>query len=160
MTEGTVDFLVNRRLNKSQRLRWSRPGVDLFLQVRCAVYNGVLDPEFGQLSKPVGPPVSGISPGRLIAIISGHSPSARAPWPRQSAYEAWPCRSGPVSHACEEHYARRNTAMRRLSHPCKPCRLPGKKGFLSMVTKRTLLAGVTRLWCNLNDSVAKLDLYS
>src|SRR5882757_754866 len=42
ITEGTANFLVNRRMNKSQQMRWSRNGVDLLLQVRCAVYNGTL----------------------------------------------------------------------------------------------------------------------
>src|SRR5271168_2278071 len=36
ITEGTANFLVNRRMNKSQQMRWSRRGADLFLQVRCA----------------------------------------------------------------------------------------------------------------------------
>jgi hypothetical protein len=40
ITEGTANFLVNRRMNKSQQMRWSRHGADLLLQVRCAVYNG------------------------------------------------------------------------------------------------------------------------
>ena len=37
ITEGTANFLVNRRMNKSQQMRWSRRGADLLLQVRCAV---------------------------------------------------------------------------------------------------------------------------
>jgi hypothetical protein len=37
VTEGTANFLVNRRMNKQQQMRWSRPGADLLLQVRCAV---------------------------------------------------------------------------------------------------------------------------
>ena len=46
VTEGTANFLVNRRMNKSQQMRWSRQrGADLLLQVRCAVYNeDALDP--------------------------------------------------------------------------------------------------------------------
>jgi len=47
VTEGTANFLVNRRMNKSQQMRWSRRGGDLLLQVRCAVYNGTLGPGFG-----------------------------------------------------------------------------------------------------------------
>src|SRR6202050_3166442 len=43
ITEGTANFLVNRRMNKSQQMRWSRRGADLLLQVRCAVYNGTFD---------------------------------------------------------------------------------------------------------------------
>jgi hypothetical protein len=48
ITEGTANFLVNRRMNKSQQMRWSRRGADLLLQVRCAVYNGTFGSEFGQ----------------------------------------------------------------------------------------------------------------
>jgi hypothetical protein len=47
ITEGTANFLVNRRMNKSQQMRWSRRGADLLLQVRCAVYNGTLGAEIG-----------------------------------------------------------------------------------------------------------------
>jgi hypothetical protein len=36
MTEGTANFLVNRRMDKSQSMRWSRRGADLLLQVRCS----------------------------------------------------------------------------------------------------------------------------
>ena len=58
LTEGTANFLVNRRLAKSQQMRWSRRGADLLLQVRCAVYNGALGSGFGQLFGPA--PVSGL----------------------------------------------------------------------------------------------------
>jgi hypothetical protein len=47
VTESTANFLVNRRMNKSQQMRWSRDGADLLLQVRCAVYNGGLGSGFG-----------------------------------------------------------------------------------------------------------------
>jgi hypothetical protein len=47
ITEATANFLVNRRMNKSQQMRWSRNGADLLLQVRCAVYNGTLGAGFG-----------------------------------------------------------------------------------------------------------------
>jgi hypothetical protein len=53
ITEGTANFLVNRRMNKSQQMRWSRRGADLLLQVRCAVYNGTLGSDFGQRFQPV-----------------------------------------------------------------------------------------------------------
>ncbi len=52
VTEGTANFLVNRRMNKQQQMRWSRRGADLLLQVRCAVYNGALGPDFGNLFEP------------------------------------------------------------------------------------------------------------
>ena len=61
ITEGTANFLVNRRMNKSQQMRWSRRGADLLLQVRCAVYNGTLASDFGQRFRPANdllPPVA------------------------------------------------------------------------------------------------------
>ena len=61
VTEGTANFLVNRRMNKAQQMRWSRQGADLLLQVRCAVYNGALGSGFGHLFEPVstsGPPLA------------------------------------------------------------------------------------------------------
>ncbi len=56
ITEGTANFLVNRRMNKSQQMRWSRHGADLLLQVRCAVYNGTLGSGFGQKFQPANDP--------------------------------------------------------------------------------------------------------
>jgi hypothetical protein len=47
ITEGTASFLVNRRMNKAQQMRWSRRGGDLLLKVRCAVYNGELGSGLG-----------------------------------------------------------------------------------------------------------------
>jgi hypothetical protein len=55
LTEGTANFLVNRRMNKSQQMRWSRRGADLLLQVRCAALNGKLGSSFGQLFQAVDP---------------------------------------------------------------------------------------------------------
>src|SRR3954469_2925508 len=52
ITEGTANFLVNRRMNKSQQMRWTRRGADLLLQVRCAVDNGTFGPAFGQRFAP------------------------------------------------------------------------------------------------------------
>jgi hypothetical protein len=52
ITEGKANFLVNRQMNKSQQLRWSRRGADLLLQIRCAVYNGTLGSGFGQRFRP------------------------------------------------------------------------------------------------------------
>jgi hypothetical protein len=48
LTEGTADFLVDRRMAESQQMRWSRRGADRLLQVRCAVYDGTLGIGFGQ----------------------------------------------------------------------------------------------------------------
>jgi len=56
ITEGTANFLVNRRMNKSQQMRWSQRGADLLLQVRCAVYNGTLGSGFGQRFQPANDP--------------------------------------------------------------------------------------------------------
>jgi hypothetical protein len=55
LTEGTANFLVNRRMNKSQQMRWSRRGADLLLQVRCAGFNGKFRSSFGQLFQIVDP---------------------------------------------------------------------------------------------------------
>jgi hypothetical protein len=52
ITEGTANFLVNRRMNKSQQMRWSRRGADLLLQVRCAVYNGAFGSTYGRRFQP------------------------------------------------------------------------------------------------------------
>jgi hypothetical protein len=57
ITEGTANFLVNRRMNKLQQMRWSRRGADLLLQVRCAVYNGTLGSDFGQRFRPANNPL-------------------------------------------------------------------------------------------------------
>ena len=54
ITEGTANFLVNRRMNKRQQMRWSRRGADAVLQVRFAIYNGTLGTGFGHLFSPVG----------------------------------------------------------------------------------------------------------
>jgi hypothetical protein len=58
ITEGTANFLVNRRMNKSQQMRWSRRGADLLLQVRCAALNGKLGSAFGQLFEAEVDPVT------------------------------------------------------------------------------------------------------
>ena len=50
--DRTANFLINRRMNKSQQMRWSRRGADLLLQVRCAVYNGALGSGLGHLFAP------------------------------------------------------------------------------------------------------------
>jgi hypothetical protein len=56
VTGGTANFLVNRRINKSQQMRWSRRGADLLLQLRCAVSNGALGSGFGRLFDPFSSP--------------------------------------------------------------------------------------------------------
>jgi hypothetical protein len=52
VAEGTANFLVDRRMNKTQQMRWSRRGADLLLQVRCAVFNGAFGSGFGKLFEP------------------------------------------------------------------------------------------------------------
>ena len=56
ITEGTANFLVNRRMTTSQQMRWSRRGADLLLQVRCAVCNGTLGSGLGQKFQPANNP--------------------------------------------------------------------------------------------------------
>jgi hypothetical protein len=56
ITEGTANFLANRRMNKRQQMRWSRRGADAVLQVRCAIYNGTLGTGFGHLFSPESEP--------------------------------------------------------------------------------------------------------
>ncbi len=58
ITERTANFLVNRRMNKSQQMRWSRRGADLLLQVRCVVYNGMPSSGFGQCFQAANDPHS------------------------------------------------------------------------------------------------------
>jgi hypothetical protein len=61
LTEASANFLVNRRMNKSQQMRWSRRGADLLLQVRCAVLNGKLGFGFGQLFEAETDPASDLA---------------------------------------------------------------------------------------------------
>jgi hypothetical protein len=53
VTEGTANFLVNRRMNKAQQMRWSRRGADLLLQVRCEDYNGTFGNGLNHLFEPI-----------------------------------------------------------------------------------------------------------
>jgi hypothetical protein len=59
ITEGTANSRVNRRMNKSQQMGWSRRGADLLLQVRCAVYNGTLGSGLGHQFQPHATRTSG-----------------------------------------------------------------------------------------------------
>ena len=61
VTEGTANFLVNRRMTKSQPMRWSRRGADLLLHVRCAIFNGKFDSGFGQIFKTNADPASDLA---------------------------------------------------------------------------------------------------
>jgi hypothetical protein len=61
LTEATANFLVNRRMTKSQQMRWSRRGADLLLQVRCAALNGKLGSGLGQIFKADADPASDLA---------------------------------------------------------------------------------------------------
>ena len=43
LVESAVNNLVNRRINKSQQMRWSAEGAHRLLQVRAAIINGEFD---------------------------------------------------------------------------------------------------------------------
>jgi len=43
ITESTVQWLLHRRMNAQQQMRWSPRGAHLMLKVRTAVVNGTLD---------------------------------------------------------------------------------------------------------------------
>ena len=43
VTEGTVQWLLHRRMNAQQQMRWTPRGAHLMLKVRCAVVNGTLE---------------------------------------------------------------------------------------------------------------------
>jgi len=43
-TESAANSLVNKRMNKSQQMRWSMLGAQRLLRVRAAVINGDLAP--------------------------------------------------------------------------------------------------------------------
>jgi hypothetical protein len=42
-TESTVQWLLHRRMNANQQMRWSPRGAHLMLQVRTAIMNGTFD---------------------------------------------------------------------------------------------------------------------
>jgi hypothetical protein len=78
ITEGTANFPVNRRMNKSQQMRWSRRGADLLLQVRCAVCNGALGSGFGRLFNPFSRPCLQLAKAACPPPISGQSRQRRS----------------------------------------------------------------------------------
>jgi len=43
ITESTVQWLLHRRMNAQQQMRWTLRGAHLMLKVRCAVMNGTLE---------------------------------------------------------------------------------------------------------------------
>ena len=46
ITESTVQWLLHRRMNAQQQMRWSPRGASLELKVRTAVMNGTLDRDY------------------------------------------------------------------------------------------------------------------
>ena len=46
ITESTVQWLLHRRMNAQQQMRWSPRGAHLMLRVRTAVMNGTLDRDY------------------------------------------------------------------------------------------------------------------
>jgi hypothetical protein len=97
ITEGTANFLVSCRMNKSQQMRWSRRGADLLLQVRCAVYNGTLGSGFGQKFQPANdtfPPMATAACPQscdspvLVGVAAPDHASGRAGPPRRGAGHA------------------------------------------------------------------------
>jgi hypothetical protein len=112
ITEGAANHLVNRRMNKSQQMRWSRRGADLLLQVRCAVYNGQITPDLAQ-------PTCG-SQGTLVSIrdgavsVSSCRRERKPPAARDSPRAAGRARS-PISSALP-----RRSSRRRARGDCGP----------------------------------------
>ena len=92
ITEGTANFLVNRRMNKSQQMRWSRRGADLLLQVRCAVYNGTLGSAVLILTRR-GPPLPRwhiFSETLMVrAVADGRKPVSRGDHPMIGTRDMW-----------------------------------------------------------------------
>jgi hypothetical protein len=43
LTESAVQWLLHRRMNAQQQMRWTPRGAHLMLKVRCAVMNGTLE---------------------------------------------------------------------------------------------------------------------
>jgi hypothetical protein len=43
VTESTVRWLLHRRMNAQQQMRWTPRGAHLMLKVRCSVMNGTLE---------------------------------------------------------------------------------------------------------------------
>src|ERR1700733_14983261 len=46
IAESTVQWLLHRRMNAQQQMRWSPRGAHLMLKVRCAVMNGTLEQDY------------------------------------------------------------------------------------------------------------------
>ena len=58
ITESTVQWLLHRRMNAQQQMRWSPRGAHLMLKVRTSVVNGTLDRDHCRRRALGPPPVS------------------------------------------------------------------------------------------------------
>ena len=56
VTESTVQWLLHRRLNAQQQMRWSPRGAHLMLKVRCAVMNGTFQRDHAFAERRAGRP--------------------------------------------------------------------------------------------------------
>jgi len=56
VTESTVQWLLHRRMNAQQQMRWTPRGAHLMLKVRCAVMNGTLDRDHAVAGSRACPP--------------------------------------------------------------------------------------------------------
>jgi hypothetical protein len=50
-TEGSVQWLLHRRMGAQQQMRWSPRGAHLMLQVRTAIVNGTFNEDHGTVSR-------------------------------------------------------------------------------------------------------------
>jgi hypothetical protein len=75
ITESTVQWLLHRRMNAQQQMRWSPRGAHLMLKVRIFVVNGTLSRDYAVAERwarrPFGerpdPPLFGRSPGASVS---------------------------------------------------------------------------------------------
>ena len=102
LTEGTANFLVNRRMNKSQQMRWSRRGAD-----RCS--RSAAPSTTARLASAAG------SASSLPTTRSQKPPQQRDPQSRGS-----PCRHGEPDGADRTPSAIRGSAMQLDSRTPKP----------------------------------------
>jgi hypothetical protein len=51
ITESTVQWLLHRRMNAQQQMRWSPRGAHLMLKVRTSVVNGTLDRDYASAER-------------------------------------------------------------------------------------------------------------
>jgi hypothetical protein len=93
----TANFLVNRRMNKRQQMRWTRCGADLLLPVRRAVYNGTL----------------GSGPGSANGLAGRRFPQKRRWQPDLQVLDSSPLTSCVEMHRQLNALQRRNRGAKR-----------------------------------------------